>query len=180
MELLDAVARNVQSVYIKRSVNRETLYQGAIKGLLAAAGTSCARSVNEESTTNRASRERVASLVDAIGQRCAPPPQTPQLFFGAAKGMLESLGDPYTRFMEPRAYAEFKQDAQGFFFGIGIFIDIKDDHLIVVQPIPGTPAARAGLRAGDRIAQIDGVSTEGIALQEAVVRIRGQIGRAHV
>lgn len=176
MELLDAVARNVQSVYIERSVSSETLYQGAIKGLLTAAGTGCARAVNEESTTNRASRERIASLVDTIGQRCAPRPRTPQLFFGAAKGMLESLGDPYTRFMEPRAYAEFRQDAQGFFFGIGIFIDLKDDHLIVVQPIPGTPAARAGLRAGDRIAQIDGVSTEGMALQEAVVRIRGPKG----
>lgn len=99
-----------------------------------------------------------------------------KLFFGAAKGMLEALGDPYSRFMEPRAYQEFKQDAQGFFFGIGIFIDLKDVHLIVVQPIPGTPAARAGLRAGDRITRIDGITTEGMALQEAVVRIRGPKG----
>ncbi|MGH2348679.1 MAG: S41 family peptidase [bacterium] len=99
-----------------------------------------------------------------------------KLFLGAAKGMLESLGDPYTRFMEPRAFQEFKQDARGFFFGVGIFIDIKDGHLIVVQPIKGTPAARAGLRAGDRIARIDGVATDGMAIQEAVVRIRGPRG----
>jgi carboxyl-terminal processing protease len=99
-----------------------------------------------------------------------------KVFLGAAKGMLESLGDPYTRFMEPRAFTEFKQDARGFFFGIGIFIDIKDSHLIVVQPIKGTPAARAGLRAGDRITKIDGVATDGMAIQEAVVRIRGPRG----
>ncbi|HEY3247867.1 MAG TPA: S41 family peptidase [bacterium] len=99
-----------------------------------------------------------------------------KLFLGAAKGMLESLGDPYTRFMEPRAFEEFRQDARGFFFGVGIFIDIKDGHLIVVQPIKGTPAARARLRAGDRIVKIDGVSTEGMAIQEAVVRIRGPRG----
>lgn len=98
------------------------------------------------------------------------------LFIGAAKGMLEALGDPYTRFMDPRAYRDFRQDAKGFFFGIGIFIDLKDNHLIVVQPIRGTPAARAGLRAGDRILKIGGVSTEGMALQEAVTRIRGPQG----
>lgn len=99
-----------------------------------------------------------------------------KLYLGAAKGMLESLGDPYTRFMEPRAFSEFKQDARGFFFGVGIFIDIRDKHLIVVQPIKGTPAARAGLRAGDWITKIDGVSTDGMAIQEAVVRIRGPRG----
>ncbi|HLE78487.1 MAG TPA: S41 family peptidase [bacterium] len=98
------------------------------------------------------------------------------LYLGAAKGMLESLGDPYTRFMEPRAFSEFKQDARGFFFGVGIFIDIRDRHLIVVQPIKGTPAARAGLRAGDWITKIDGLSTDGMAIQEAVVRIRGPRG----
>ncbi len=99
-----------------------------------------------------------------------------KLFLGAAKGMLEALGDPYTRFMDPRAYQEFKQDAKGFFFGIGIFIEIKDSHLIVFQAIKGTPAARAGLHAGDRIVRISGVSTEGMALQEAVTRIRGREG----
>src|SRR5574341_1407051 len=99
-----------------------------------------------------------------------------KLYLGAAKGMLESLGDPYTRFMDPRAFSEFRQDARGFFFGVGIFIDIRDKHLIVVQPIKGTPAARAGLRAGDWITKIDGVSTEGMAIQEAVVRIRGPRG----
>lgn len=176
MELLDAVARNVQSIYIERAVSNETLYQGAIKGLLDAAGQSCARAVNDQNAPAGGSRDRVASLVDSIGQRCSPRPETDRLFFGAAKGMLESLGDPYSRFMDPRAYQEFRQDAQGFFFGIGIFIDLRDEHLIVVQPIPRTPAARAGLRAGDRITHVDGASTEGMALQEAVTRIRGPKG----
>ncbi len=105
-------------------------------------------------------------------------PSVPEqkLFLGAAKGMLDALGDPYTRFMDPRAYQEFKQDSKGFFYGIGIFIDLKDNHLIVVQPIKGTPADRAGLHAGDRIVKIGGVSTESMALQEAVSRIRGPRG----
>ena len=101
-----------------------------------------------------------------------------RLIYGAAKGMLEALGDPYTRFMEPRAYRIFQEDARGIFNGIGIFIDIRDGHLIVVQPIEGTPAYRKGLRPGDRILAIDGVSTKDMALQEAVMRIRGPAGTA--
>ena len=105
-----------------------------------------------------------------------PAPDARVLFDGAARGMLEALGDPYTRYMDATAFREFAQDAQGYFFGIGIFIDIRDGQLIVVQPIEGTPAHRAGLRPGDRIRAINNVSTEGMALQEAVSRIRGPAG----
>jgi carboxyl-terminal processing protease len=105
-----------------------------------------------------------------------PVPEAMGLFDGAARGMLEALGDPYTRYMDGKSFREFSQDTQGFFFGIGIFIDIRDTHLIVVQPIDGTPAQRAGLRAGDWIRMINGVRTDGMALQEAVSRIRGPAG----
>lgn len=105
-----------------------------------------------------------------------PVPESQKLFDGAARGMLDALGDPYTRYMDGKSFKEFSQDTQGFFFGIGIFIDIRDRHLIVVQPIDGTPAQRAGLRAGDRILKIDGTATDGMALQEAVGRIRGPAG----
>ncbi|HET8678880.1 MAG TPA: S41 family peptidase [bacterium] len=105
-----------------------------------------------------------------------PAPETSKLFDGAARGMLEALGDPYTRYMEPGVYKEFSQGVKGFFFGIGIFIDMRDGQLIVVQPIEGTPAHRAGLRSGDRIRLINNVPTDGMALQEAVTRIRGPAG----
>jgi carboxyl-terminal processing protease len=176
LDLLDAIIRNVQSVYIDRTVNGDTLYQGAGKGALKAAGPACVKAVGAQTAQSDSGRKRFIELMDRIAERCGSSSDTDRLFFGAASGMLEALGDPYTRFMEPRAYREFKQDAQGFFFGIGIFIDLKDNNLIVVQPIPGTPAARAGLRAGDRIRQIDGASTDGMALQEAVFRIRGPRG----
>ena len=176
LDLLDAIVRNVQSVYIDRTVNGDTLYQGAGKGALKAAGPACVKAVDAQTAQSDSGRKRFIELMDRIAERCGSSSDTDRLFFGAASGMLEALGDPYTRFMEPRAYKEFKQDAQGFFFGIGIFIDLKDNHLIVVQPIPGTPAARAGLRAGDQIRQIDGASTDGMALQEAVFRIRGPRG----
>ncbi len=105
-----------------------------------------------------------------------PVPDSAVLFDAAARGLLEALADPYTRYMDGKSFKEFSQDTQGFFFGIGIFIDIRDGHLIVVQPIEGTPAFKAGLRAGDRIRMINNMPTDGMALQEAVGRIRGPAG----
>ncbi len=174
--LLEAVAREVRAKFIQRTIEDATLYDGARKGVLDATGPACARVVGEVAPPVASGPPRIAALVDAAVQRCSPQPDVRGLYFGAAKGMLAALGDPYTRFMDPRAFEEFRQDARGFFFGIGIFIDLKDQHLIVVQPIPGTPAARMGLRAGDRIKDIDGAPTTGMALQEAVVRIRGPQG----
>ncbi len=100
-----------------------------------------------------------------------------QLRYGAARGMLAAVDDPYTRFMDPRAFKEFQESAfSGQFTGIGIIMDLKDGQVIVVSPIPGTPAARAGLMAGDRIVQIDGHPTHDMALQRAVSLIRGPSG----
>ena len=100
-----------------------------------------------------------------------------QLVYGAARGMLSAVDDPYTRFMDPRAFKEFQESAfSGQFTGIGIIMDLKDGEVIVVSPIPGTPAARAGLLAGDRIVQIDGHPTRDMALQRAVSLIRGPSG----
>ncbi len=101
----------------------------------------------------------------------------PQLLYGAAKGMLGALDDPYSRFMDPRAFKEFQEtNFAGQFTGIGIIMDLKDGQVIVVSPIPGTPAARAGLLAGDRIVRIDGRPTLEMALQRAVSLIRGPSG----
>ncbi|HXF81431.1 MAG TPA: S41 family peptidase, partial [bacterium] len=174
--LLEAVAHQVRTVYIKRDVSDAQLYRGAAKALLAAAGESCAKLVAEPAPTGDA-RAQLYALLARVEQRCPVPGRTTDaLYLAAAKGMLDSLGDPYTRLMEPEAFKMFLQDTQGFFTGIGIYIDVRDDFPLVVQPIEQTPAHRAGLRAGDRIIEVDGVSTKGISLQEAVTRIRGPAG----
>lgn len=173
--LLQAVVREVHLRFIDATVNDSTLYGGAREGVLKASGSSCARAVADTSPPP-AGPERIAALVTAATQLCTPAPDASALYFGAARGMLDSLGDPYTRFMDPRAFDEFRQDQKGYFFGIGILIDLKDKRLIVVQPIPGTPAARAGLRAGDRINTIDGLPTAEMSLPEAVAHIRGPKG----
>lgn len=99
-----------------------------------------------------------------------------ELLYGAIEGIIEGLGDPYSRFLTPEEYERFNSDLEGEFVGVGIRIGIRDGQLIVIAPLEGTPAEKAGVRAGDKILEIDGVSTEGITLDEAVERLRGERG----
>ena len=96
---------------------------------------------------------------------------------GAIQGMLKALDDPYTRYMDPQALKREQEDMfLGHFGGLGIIISIKDDQLTIISPIEDTPAYRAGIKAGDKIVEIDGKSTEGIGLDEAVNILRGEKG----
>jgi len=96
---------------------------------------------------------------------------------GAIRGMLKTLDDPYTRYMDPEGLKREQEDMfLGSFGGLGIIISIKDDQLTIISPIEDTPAYRAGIKAGDKIAEIDGKSTEGMALDEAVNILRGEKG----
>jgi len=99
-----------------------------------------------------------------------------KLVYGAVKGFLAALDDPYTRFMEPKAYKEMKIRMTGSYSGIGIYIGMKDNHLTVISPIRNTPAAKSGLKARDKIMTVDGKDTTDMALEEAVTLIRGPRG----
>ncbi|MFZ5949721.1 MAG: S41 family peptidase [Candidatus Rifleibacteriota bacterium] len=99
-----------------------------------------------------------------------------KLIYGAIEGMLKKLDDPYTRFMEPKVYQEMQVETHGEFGGLGIVISIKDRMLTVVSPIDDTPAARAGVLAGDMIIKIDGKDVIDIALHDAVKLLRGPVG----
>jgi len=98
------------------------------------------------------------------------------LVYGAVKGLTEGLGDPNTIFFDPEDSQRFGEDISGHFTGIGIEIDIRDNQLIVVAPLAGSPGEKAGLKAGDAIMAIDGTSTGGIDEDEAVKKIRGPKG----
>jgi len=99
-----------------------------------------------------------------------------KMIYGAISGMVESLDDPYTVFMSPQESKKFTEDVRGSFGGIGIEIDIKKDQLVVVSPLEGTPAQKAGFKSGDKILAINGTSTFGITVDEAVKMIRGDKG----
>jgi carboxyl-terminal processing protease len=98
------------------------------------------------------------------------------LSYGALKGMLNSL-DPHSQFMEPVTYQDMREDTEGKFGGIGIQISAgRDGALTVIAPIEDTPAARAGVLAGDRITKIDGKPTDKVTVPEAVRLLRGEPG----
>ena len=97
------------------------------------------------------------------------------LIYGALKGMLQSL-DPHSQFMDKEAFTAMKEDTAGKFGGLGITIGIKDNVLTVIAPREGTPAFRAGLLSGDKIIEISGDSTDGLALEDAVKKLRGDPG----
>jgi len=102
--------------------------------------------------------------------------KTPQdLIYGSLKGLLSSL-DPYSQFLSPDDYKELLVDTRGKFGGLGIEISLKDSILTVISPLEGTPAWRAGIKAGDRIVKIGNESTRGITLTEAVKKLRGTPG----
>jgi C-terminal processing protease CtpA/Prc len=92
--------------------------------------------------------------------------------YAAINGMLKTL-DPHSVLMRPDDYREMKLSTRGKFGGLGIVIAIKETHLTVVNPIEDTPASKAGIKAGDRIVQINQDSTVNLALQDAVDMLRG-------
>ncbi len=96
-----------------------------------------------------------------------------KMFYGAIHGLVSSLGDPYTVFMEPKIAKEFNDDLAGSFEGIGAEIGIKNDILTIIAPLPDMPAEKAGLKAGDKVLAINGTTTLGISIDTAVNRIRG-------
>ncbi len=98
--------------------------------------------------------------------------------YEAIKGMLSTLEDPYTRFLDPKEFAEMRIDTTGRLSGIGIQISMDNDtkDLKVISPIEGSPAIEAGIQANDIIFSIDGKSTNGMDIAEAVSLIRGKEG----
>ena len=98
--------------------------------------------------------------------------------YEAIRGMLASLDDPYTRFMDPREFKEMQIDTSGELTGVGIqlSLDKETKELVVVSPIEGSPASRAGVMPKDVILSIDGKSTKGMSTEDAVKLIRGQAG----
>ena len=110
------------------------------------------------------------SYVDAVDED--------RLIDGAIRGMVGTL-DPHSSYLNAEEYALLESDTTGQFGGVGVEIDARGDFLTVIAPIAGSPAARAGVRAGDEILQIDGRDARGLDVDEAVRRMRGAPG-SHV
>jgi carboxyl-terminal processing protease len=99
-----------------------------------------------------------------------------EALYGAMKGVVETLDDPYSEFLDPEDRRSFDESLAGEFSGVGVELSIVESVLTVITPLVGTPAEAAGVQAGDQILKIDGESTEGMTLTQAALRIRGDIG----
>ncbi|HLL60619.1 MAG TPA: S41 family peptidase [Candidatus Nitrosocosmicus sp.] len=99
-----------------------------------------------------------------------------KMYYGAIKGMVASVDDPYTFFLTPDENKQSKADLGGKFEGIGAQLGLKNNAIIIVAPIKNSPAEKAGVRPGDIILKVDGDDSQGWTLNEAVNRIRGDKG----
>lgn len=99
-----------------------------------------------------------------------------ELVYGAIRGALATLQDPYTTFFSPSDAKKFEEDLEGAFGGIGAEIGLKNNELVVIAPLKGNPAEEVGLKPGDRILKVDETFTAGMAVEEVVKIIRGEPG----
>jgi carboxyl-terminal processing protease len=120
-------------------------------------------------------KKRLSKAYDIIRNGYVRDVDDDELMNGAIKGMLEGL-DPHSTFLNKDDFKEMQEATSGEFFGVGIEISTENNQLIVVSPIDDTPADKAGLRAGDIILAVDGLSTQDMSTQEAVSKIRGPKG----
>ncbi len=100
-----------------------------------------------------------------------------KMYYGALKGLVESLDDPYTRFVEPRALEEENMEMEGEYGGLGIYMASRDGRTIVIAPIEDTPADRAGVKPLDEIIKVDDKNVMGMDSDEVVKLLRGPAGK---
>lgn len=105
-----------------------------------------------------------------------PIPKPDQLTYSAIRGMFASLGDRYTRFLDPEEYKQMQQENKGDFEGIGAELDVKDGRVYIKRPIEKSPAEAVGLKPGDIILKVNDKLIQGLPIEEVVDKIRGQRG----
>ncbi len=126
-------------------------------------------------TTVPASFHKFSEVLHLVDKAYVDEVQVDTLVEGAVEGLLSKL-DPHSVYIPPKEQSQIAERFAGEFSGIGIQFEIRDNSILVVSPIPGTPADRLGLSAGDRIVEIDDVSTVGITNDEVFDRLRGPEG----
>ncbi len=116
-----------------------------------------------------------SEVLTKVQKHYVEPVKVKELVQGAIRGMLSTL-DPHSAYMTPEMYKEIQVETKGEFGGVGIQIGMKDNRLTVIAPIEGTPAHRAGIKAGDYITRVNEEETKALTLMDAVQKMRGPKG----
>jgi len=178
LAILDYSLEKLQEVYYK-PVDVNVLLKGEQRGIAALLKSKHITQTLAPVTTTSASEDDANSLLRTAFTTFGSKVGDDDLTFAAISGMLDSLGDPYTVFLDPREKRSLTElISGGNFGGIGIYIgqDEKSKNTIIIEPIVGTPADRAGLKAGDIIVSVDGHPTKGLKLDPVMNLIRGKAG----
>lgn len=115
------------------------------------------------------------TALSAIQSQYAQPVESDRLVYGAINGMLQTL-DPHSNFMDPRTYAQMRERQEGRYYGLGLTIQSLDGDITAVRVFEGSPAASNGIRRGDVIAIVEGVSTKGWTTEATVNKLKGPKG----
>lgn len=143
-------------------------------GTVAVAGPLLARTSGEGA--RQRSLDTLTEVMDPV-QKASPEPPTPrQLTHATIQGMLHTL-DPHSNYMDESEFRMLREEQKGSFFGIGAIIQQHDQGIAIISPMKGGPAERLGVRSGDLIKEIDGVTTEGMSSNAALQKLRGEKGK---
>jgi carboxyl-terminal processing protease len=154
--------------------NTALISLGAIAGVAISMQFSALAQKPVESSMPLAQLRQLAAVYGVIKSDYVEPVQDKKLLTDAISGMVSSL-DPHSAYLDEAAYRELREGTEGKFVGLGIEIAPSDDGYIeIVSPIEDSPAARAGLLAGDLITRIDGTPVKGLDMDEAINRMRGE------
>jgi carboxyl-terminal processing protease len=118
----------------------------------------------------------LVKVISLVRNHYLKPVATSTMVDGAIKGIVDSLGDPYSVYLEPKTFNQLQEVIKGSFGGIGVLVGLKDQYIGVVRVFRGTPAAKAGIIIGDVITSIDDRDVRGIDLETAVQLMRGPVG----
>jgi len=145
--------------------------------VLAAALPGPAAAQTDEDVSPYKEMKTLARAVELIRQDYVDEDKTDyeDLVYSALRGMLEEL-DPHSDFMDPKDFKGMQEDTRSEFGGLGVVVTRKEDRLVIVAPMEGTPGFRAGLLPGDILLEIDGQSAEQMSLRDAVDKLRGEAG----
>ncbi|WP_346426082.1 S41 family peptidase [Terribacillus saccharophilus] len=165
-------------------IRKATLIIAIIVALVVGAGGSYAFTsyVDKKGTGTQSASEDTSNLTEVenayqlIKDNALAKPDAQQLQDGAIQGMLETLDDPYSSFLDEESSTQLNQQLESSFEGIGAEVSMVDKQVTIVAPIKDSPAEDAGLRPNDQVLEVDGDSLQGLDLQEAVNKIRGEKG----
>ncbi len=146
---------------------------GGVVGFAAAGVLPAVRAANDMSTYRQL--DLFGQAFDSVRKNYVRPVQDKELINSAIEGMVSEL-DPHSSYMDAKSYGDMQIQTKGEFGGVGIEVTMDDGLIKVVSPIDDTPAARAGIKSGDFIAAIDGVAIQGMALNDAIDKMRGAPG----